>query len=138
MTGSFGSGVAGFSSNADDVARAFDAAGIRVGVRSTAIVRHHTLLGQTRAKAHASGRPGPRAVTGDYRRSISTSVAASLRGVSGHFGTNKDQARRLENGFVGIDSIGRHYDQPAYPHFGPAYEETLPGFIAAVEHLAEL
>lgn len=129
-------GVEGFSSNAAEVAADLAASGVRAGARSVTIVRHHTLLGQTRAKAHASGRPGPRMVTGDYNRSIGTAFALTANGYSGHYGTNKGQARRLENGFVGVDSIGRHYDQPAYPHFGPSYEETWPAFVAAIEDLA--
>lgn len=34
----------------------------------------------------------------------------------------KPQARRLELGFTGVDSLGRHYDQRARPHLGPAIE----------------
>ncbi|MEV0446303.1 hypothetical protein AB0I46_46175, partial [Streptomyces spectabilis] len=35
-------------------------------------------------------------------------------------GTNAPQGRRLEFGFVGVDSLGRHYNQPPFPHLGPA------------------
>lgn len=75
---------------------------------------------RTRVRAHASGRPGPRVITGDYRRSISQtntkqgSVAVAL------VHTNRPQAARLEYGFVGRDVLGRYYNQPPYPHWAPA------------------
>jgi hypothetical protein len=31
-------------------------------------------------------------------------------------------SRRLELGFSGTDSAGRHYNQPPYPYLRPAYE----------------
>jgi hypothetical protein len=34
----------------------------------------------------------------------------------------RPQARRLELGFVGADSLGRVYDQRGRPHLGPAME----------------
>jgi hypothetical protein len=37
---------------------------------------------------------------------------------------------RLEFGFVGVDSIGRHYNQPPFPHFRPAEDEVAPIYIA--------
>lgn len=42
------------------------------------------------------------------------------------------QARRLEYGFVGIDSIGRYYRQPPFPHVEPAWRQTQPGFVQAL------
>lgn len=100
-----------------------------------ATVRHHTALLQTRVKAGASGRPGPRAPTGDYRRTINRRVV-SLRGIAtGTVGTNAPQARRLEYGFVGTDRLGRVYDQPPYPHFGPAARVTLVEFGLAMSRV---
>lgn len=89
------------------------------------IVRHYGQIYQTRVRAAASGRPGPRAVTGDYRRSITLEMASGPieygggRGSVAIVGTNRPQARRLELGFTGVDSLGRHYAQPPYPHFEP-------------------
>lgn len=87
---------------------------------------------QRQVVAHASGRPGPNAVTGDYRRSINRQTTHTPTGSEGRVGTNKPQGRRLEFGFVGSDALGRSYDQPAYPHFGPALDEVAPAFEAAI------
>lgn len=68
----------------------------------------------------ASGRPGPNVVTGDYRsriRIMSRSAGRTFSTVD--VGTDHPAARRLEEGFVGIDSLGRHYQQPAFPHWKP-------------------
>jgi hypothetical protein len=64
---------------------------------------------------HASGRPGPNIVTGQY-------VAAFLI-EDGKIVNLSPQTHRLEYGFVGEDSLGRHYYQPPFPHFRPALEE---------------
>lgn len=64
--------------------------------------------------------------TGDYRRSWSTSISGGTATV----GTNKPQARRLEYGFVGTDSAGRHYNQGPRPHVRPAFESVRAGFLA--------
>lgn len=72
-------------------------------------------------RGKSSGRPGPRAITGDHRRQISGDVAivdATL--VEGQIGSNDAQGLRLELGFTGTDSLGRYYDQPAYAAFGPS------------------
>lgn len=73
---------------------------------------------------HASGRPGPRVVTGEY-----ISRFRVVRRRSGRFGVeyavvNDHPATwRLEYGFVGVDSEGRVYDQPPFPHWRPAIAE---------------
>lgn len=88
---------------------------------------------RTRVRARASGRPGPRRQTGDYRRSISVTTDRSSNGThSAVVGTNAPQARRLEHGFIGADSLGRHYSSPPLPHFGPALDETEPEYVAAM------
>lgn len=97
--------------------------GIYVADRVAASVVHHGQLLRTRVMAKASGRPGPNAPTGDYRRSITLEIVRGTFSISAVVGTNKPQGRRLEYGFVGVDSAGRHYDQPPYPHFLPAQDE---------------
>lgn len=100
-----------------------------------ALVRHWGMLLNTRIKAKASGRPGPNAPTGDYRRSWThefKDVGGTAVSING---TNRDQGRRLEFGFVGADSLGRVYNQPPYPHVGPAVDEIEPGFVKAHEAL---
>lgn len=77
--------------------------------------------GASIVRGRASGRPGPRVITGDYRRSINGQVIEHERGrIVGQIGTNAAQARRLEFGFFGPDSLGRRYNQPAFAHFGPS------------------
>ena len=112
-----------------------NAASVTTGAKAHRLVRHFGTLLQTKVKANASGRPGPRAPTGDYRRSIALSLGVSRGGVEATVGTNRPQARRLEFGFKGTDAAGRSYNQPAYPHFGPAVDELRPDFEAAVERL---
>lgn len=95
-------------------------------------VAHLAARLQTRVKAKASGRPGPRAITGDYRRSITRERVVSPGFTGWIIGTNAPQARRLEFGFVGKDSIGRVYNQPPYPHFGPAIDEMREEFHGSI------
>lgn len=117
------------SLGAKEVAAGFLAAGPKSDIAVKAVVRKHTALLNTRIKARASGRPGPNAPTGDYRRSWATKYWDFPGLYSGAAGTNKPQGRRLELGFVGTDSLGRHYNQPPYPHVGPAFEQTQPEFL---------
>lgn len=109
---------------------------VALGVSSAAavhpvVVTHTAILHRT-VVANASGRPGPEAPTGDYRRSLNRRTTKRVRSSEGQVGTDKPQARRLEFGFVGEDSLGRSYDQPPYPHFGPALDEVAPGFEADI------
>lgn len=67
--------------------------------------------------------------TGDYRRSWSTRRNAKTVTV----GTNKPQARRLEYGFVGADSLGRHYNQAPRPHLRPAMDAIRGPFLKDIE-----
>lgn len=114
----------GAQHNAYTLAADFGDAGAHAQRRADRVTRHHAMLLETRIKAHASGRPGPRAPTGDYRRSWTT----THHGMASTVHTNRPQARRLEFGFVGPDRLGRVYNQPPYPHVGPAVDETVPGY----------
>jgi len=86
-----------------------------------ASVRVAGLRGLALVKKNASGRPGPRVPTGDYRRSIN--VRFSDGGARAEIGTAAVQGHRLEYGFVGPDSLGRVYNQPPYPHFRPMRDQ---------------
>ena len=70
-------------------------------------------------RSNQSGRPGPRVRTGGLRRSTTSVVRRSGDHVTGSVGTNHPAARRLENGFVGVDRIGRYFNQPRYPFVEP-------------------
>lgn len=82
--------------------------------------------------AHSSGRPGPRIVTGEYNSNYVVEVADG--GMAVEAGNTSPQSDRLEYGFVGVDSAGRHYHQPPYPHFRPTLEEVkIPYAFALAE-----
>lgn len=88
---------------------------------------------RTQVRANASGRPGPRVQTGDYRRSISqTNGADGPVPVSAVF-TTSPQGARLEYGFNGTDSAGRSFRQPPYPHWRPAAEKIEESFTRECE-----
>lgn len=99
------------------------------------LVSFYGQLLNTRIKANASGRPGPNAPTGDYRRSWVHTVSNDGLTTTSTNGTNLPQGRRLEFGFVGTDSLGRVYDQQPYPHAGPAFDEIAPQFLKAIEKI---
>lgn len=127
----------GVYSNASQVAAQLDARAARTLPETVAVVQHYAMLLETRIKAKASGRPGPNAPTGDYRRSWTHEVSTDGFSVIAVVGTNKPQGRRLEYGFVGADSLGRVYNQPPFPHVGPAVEEIRPLFVAALGDMIE-
>ncbi|MFI6054079.1 HK97 gp10 family phage protein [Streptomyces violascens] len=127
---------AGAFSNGAQIAAQLDRRAALTVPAAVSAVRHYTMLLETRIKAHASGRPGPNAPTGDYRRSWTHTVQTSGQTVVGTVGTNKPQARRLEYGFVGADSLGRVYDQQPYPHVGPAVAEVRPLFLSGMSQIA--
>ncbi|MFC4512214.1 HK97 gp10 family phage protein [Streptomyces ehimensis] len=78
---------------------------------------------------NASGRPGPNIVTGRYRASWQAEVSGAGPLVTGVVGSSAPQARRLEYGFAGADSLGRVYHQPPFPHLGPAVQEAGPTIV---------
>ena len=103
---------------------------------------------QKRADLPSSGPPGPRNITGDYVGSWSPPqpVIETADTFSLSVGTDRPQATRLEYGFggegavntEGIDSLGRHYHQPPYPHMGPAVDVIEPVFYAAMEKVSAM
>lgn len=101
--------------------------------RVLGVVRRFGQLVETQAKANASGRPGPRVITGHLRRSINASTSIEGNAVVSRIGSNAPQARRLELGFTGVDSLGRHYNQPPYPYLGPAVDSQAEPFVRALE-----
>lgn len=99
-----------------------------VDTKTRNLVRHYGALLRTRVMAKASGRPGPRTVTGDYRRSWQNQFSGGGGTYKAETGTNAPQAKRLEFGFNGMDSLGRVYSQPPYAHARPAFDEIVPQF----------
>ncbi|MEU8682982.1 HK97 gp10 family phage protein [Streptomyces sp. NPDC048611] len=99
---------------------------IRPAVRDS--VEHAAELGRAQIKGHASGRPGPNVITGQYRNSWQIERRHLPYGAQCTIGTMEPYGRRLEFGFVGADSLGRVYNQPPFPHVQPA----LPAMTAAL------
>lgn len=94
-----------------------------------AVMRHRAQALVEQVQHNASGRPGPRVITGAYRASWRADVQGAGPVVVAEVGTSAAQARRLEFGFVGADSIGRHYAQPPFPHLGPAVDQVGPVLV---------
>lgn len=101
--------------------------------RTRTITRHHAMLLRVRIQRNASGRPGPNVISGQYRASWDVRMRTGAGQVIAEVFTDAPQARRLEYGFVGVDSLGRHVRQPPYPHVEPAWRQTQPGFLRALE-----
>lgn len=97
--------------------------------RMTKVVRKYAQLGLAKVRANASGRPGPRRVTGDYKRDMNIEYDGPFLA---NISTGKPQGPRLEFGFVGEDKLGRHYNQPPFPHWGPMADWLMPQFQTAV------
>jgi hypothetical protein len=72
----------------------------------------------------AEGDP-PKKVTARLFNGINHQVVQSRRKIAGYVGTNVVYARRLELGFRGMDSKGRHYDQEERPYLRRALFESL-------------
>lgn len=107
--------------------------------RVTVAVERTGLFMVGRIQANASGRPGPRHVFGDYKRSWSVTMDTSDPArPTALVGTNAPQALRLEYGFFGTDSLGRTYRQPPFPHVEPAAEDTERQFIKELDRMVEL
>lgn len=89
--------------------------------------------GQTIVRGNARGRPGPRAPTGDFNRTIVGEVEQGGDGTAwGQIGTNAAQALRLEFGFVGTDVLGRTYNQPPYPYMSRSVDAVAKAVTDAV------
>ena len=130
--------VEGFSSNAEQVAAVLIEYGARVQVGAPRVVRHHSVVLLGAVRSAASGRPGPRVVTGGYRASWTIRPGRGAGGgVSGAVVTSAPMARRLEFGFVGRDSAGRFYRQRPYPHAGRALAQAAPGYLAGMARVVK-
>jgi HK97 gp10 family phage protein len=61
--------------------------------------------------------------TGTLMRSIHTEIeVASPTRATAKIGPSVPYGARLEYGFVGTDSLGRHYNQGPHPYMRPAFE----------------
>ncbi len=120
------SGIREFADAMVKVAASADVAGEQIVTKGARIVT-------TAAKEHASGRPGPEVRSGRLRASIGLVEVTNLgagRWQSETAPQDVPYERRIELGFHGADSLGRVYNQPAYPYMAPALEEVLPALGA--------
>lgn len=125
---------AGFAvQGADEVIKGFQVAAVKAQPVVDGVTRTYGQILVTRVQAKASGRPGPNAPTGDYRRSWNVQFRRVGGALEADAGTNKPQGRRLEFGFHGEDSLGRNYDQPPYPHVWPAAQSVFPAYEKAIQ-----
>jgi HK97 gp10 family phage protein len=72
--------------------------------------------------------------TGTLRRSIRVFGPTSI-GFGSYMaliGPTVIYGRRVELGFHGADSLGRHYDQEGRPYLGDAYAEAMAGPLSAI------
>lgn len=136
LRGRRGAGRAG-ADRVEMIAREFQVRSVQSHAEMLAISRHFGQLLKRRVLARCEGRPGPNRVTGAYQQDLFYDALQSAQLAQLVVGSYSPYARRLEFGFVGVDSLGRHYNQPPFPHFGPAADETMPEYYAAVERLAD-
>jgi hypothetical protein len=124
----------GVNMSTDALGVAADLAGLATTTqaRVQSVVSTYGFLLQAAVKRHATGRPGPNIITGHYNASIGVQISSTGGTAFAAVGTNAAQGRRLELGFHGTDSLGRRYNQPAFPHFGPALDEIEGPFEAAL------
>lgn len=116
----------------DQLAAAMAEAAAKVGPATARAVRHEAAVLQALIQAAASGRPGPNAITGQYRASWQVQVRPRRHGATATVGTFAPQARRLELGFHGTDSLGRTYTQQPLPHVAPALALLQPRFAERI------
>jgi len=81
----------------------------------------------------APGEP-PRMQRGTLQANIGASVERDAYAVRGFIGVrdNVAYALRLELGFVGVDSIGRHYNQAPRPFLRPALLRNFDRVVAII------
>ena len=120
-----------------EVRAALEKVAAEAAAASREIVAKSAALVEAEAKknfegSHAKGQPHsggskPNVVSGDLRRSIRHEpVEPDGFGYKTRVGPGMVYGRRVELGFTGTDSKGRHYNQPPYPYFRPAVESTAP------------
>lgn len=106
----------------EELADRLEQAAAQIGPAMERRMRHAAEMGRARIRGHASGRPGPNVISGDYRGSWKVPRPRRIPyGAECVIGTEAPQGRRLEFGFYQrYDSLGRYYLQRPFPHVGPA------------------
>jgi len=108
----------------EGLADRLESAADRVGDEVDRTVQQQARLARALIREHASGRPGPNIITGQYVASWRIQSFPVPDGGGAIIGTHAPQGRRLEFGFFDMtDSIGRHFWQVPRPHVGPSVNE---------------
>lgn len=116
----------------DTIATEFRLIGTAAPKMAASITAHYAEVLRMSIMSHASGRPGPNVITGEYRSSWTIDFTYDEGGLAAVVGTDEPYGRRLEFGFAGADATGRIFNQPPYPHVWPAADEVEPDFVAAL------
>jgi hypothetical protein len=119
FTSGGGGGVSVHFEGVDDFEKAVDAliAHSNVAVASFVIQGGHMIEAEAKARAPVQ--------TGTLRRSIGVWEGPTARGLgtwSSKTYPTTVYSRRVELGFHGTDSLGRHYDQAGQPYLGPGLD----------------
>jgi len=61
---------------------------------------------------------------------LRSSITHEIEGLTGRVGSNVEYARRIELGFVGVDSLGRKFNQKPYPYLRPALHKNEKKILA--------
>lgn len=125
------SGISEFDAALDKLMVRAEAAAIEAVTTGGALIERNAKLNFE--GNHAKGEPHvggdkPNVVTGTLRRSIHSEPVQKI-GLGSYqvkVGPSVLYGRRVELGFTGTDSLGRSFNQRAYPYFTPAFEAALP------------
>lgn len=115
-----------------EVASALTVSAASAPAKAYGVVVHYGAVVQRQVRANASGRPGPRRITGEYVRTIRRRSRPLVAGGYSDIGTDDPRGHRLEVGFVGTDSRRRRIHQGPFPHFGPALDGSADPFAGSV------
>lgn len=123
---------------ARSLAISFARAAVDINVTSKVIVRDQGERALRVLRRKAQSAPGPQRRTGAYVAGLGVDyVGSNATNARFRLTSSSPQTNRLELGFTGFDSLGRYYDQPPFPHFGPTLDEIEPLLTAALVLNAE-
>lgn len=112
-------------------AKAAAASGMRSGVARGAQV-FEALAKQNAPVLTGRLRDGIHTETVTDTDTARTLMVTPVVAASNKEGFEPPYARRIELGFIGVDSLGRHYHQAAEPYMAPAYDEGREAAAKAV------
>lgn len=118
---------------ATEVANELLAQSVRAPIRVRVAVGESANVLKSLVQERVSGAPGPRIITGRYKRSIYVQLRSMSTWYEAEVMTDEPYAHRLEYGFSGVDSRGRYQRSAPYPHWRPAAREIESHFISQIE-----